>query len=161
MAAGTSLSLAPSRPGPEPALLALPWRRARRVGGLAVGDPPWERCSHRPGIAWQLCHSVSTRVFRGATGPLLSAAADSGCAAALSTFVVLLDRSVLSFRSERKENLTVPSRKRAPLVVLLTLLRRRFPDLDEPAQLISEGVVVVDGAPAASPRTRVPRVGSL
>jgi hypothetical protein len=75
--------------------------------------------------------------------------------------VVLLDRSVLSFRSERKENLTVPSRKRAPLVVLLTLLRRRFPDLDEPAQLISEGVVVVDGAPAASPRTRVPRVGSL
>jgi 23S rRNA (cytidine1920-2'-O)/16S rRNA (cytidine1409-2'-O)-methyltransferase len=69
--------------------------------------------------------------------------------------VVLLDRSVLSFRSERKENLTVPSRKRAPLVVLLTLLRRRFPDLDEPAQLISEGVVVVDGAPAASPRTRV------
>jgi 23S rRNA (cytidine1920-2'-O)/16S rRNA (cytidine1409-2'-O)-methyltransferase len=49
----------------------------------------------------------------------------------------------------------VPSHKRAPLVALLTLLRRRFPDLGEPAQLISEGVVVVNGAPATNPRTRV------
>ena len=49
----------------------------------------------------------------------------------------------------------MPSHKRAPLVALLTLVRRRFPDLDEPARLIGEGVVVDDGAPAANPRTRV------
>jgi 23S rRNA (cytidine1920-2'-O)/16S rRNA (cytidine1409-2'-O)-methyltransferase len=49
----------------------------------------------------------------------------------------------------------VPSHKRAPLVALLTLLQRRFPDLDEPARLISEGMVVVNGVPAANPRTRV------
>jgi 23S rRNA (cytidine1920-2'-O)/16S rRNA (cytidine1409-2'-O)-methyltransferase len=41
------------------------------------------------------------------------------------------------------------------LVALLTLVRRRFPDLDEPARLISEGVVLVNGAPAANPGTRV------
>jgi hypothetical protein len=41
------------------------------------------------------------------------------------------------------------------LVALLTLLQRRFPDLDEPARLISEGMVVVNGVPAANPRTRV------
>jgi 23S rRNA (cytidine1920-2'-O)/16S rRNA (cytidine1409-2'-O)-methyltransferase len=49
----------------------------------------------------------------------------------------------------------VPSPKRAPLVALLTLLRRRFPDLDEPARLISQGAVVVNGAPMANPRARV------
>lgn len=49
----------------------------------------------------------------------------------------------------------MPSHKRAPLVALITLLQRRFPDLDEPARLISEGVVIVNGAPAANPRTRV------
>jgi len=49
----------------------------------------------------------------------------------------------------------MPSHKRAPFVSLLTLLRRRFPDLDEPARLIGEGVVLVDGVPAANPRTLV------
>ena len=47
------------------------------------------------------------------------------------------------------------SHKRAPLVALLTLVRRRFPDLAEPARQISEGVVVVNGAPSTNPRTRV------
>jgi 23S rRNA (cytidine1920-2'-O)/16S rRNA (cytidine1409-2'-O)-methyltransferase len=49
----------------------------------------------------------------------------------------------------------VPPRKRARFVALLTLLQRRFPDLDEPARLIGEGVVVVDGAASTNPRTRV------
>ena len=43
----------------------------------------------------------------------------------------------------------------APFVALLALLKRRFPDLDDPARLIMEGAVVVDGLPAASNRTRV------
>jgi 23S rRNA (cytidine1920-2'-O)/16S rRNA (cytidine1409-2'-O)-methyltransferase len=45
--------------------------------------------------------------------------------------------------------------RRAPLVALLTLLQRRFPGLDDPAELIKEGTVLVDGVPAQSPRTRV------
>jgi len=45
--------------------------------------------------------------------------------------------------------------RRAPVVALLTLLQRRFPGLDDPARLIKEGAVLVDGVPAASPRTRV------
>jgi 23S rRNA (cytidine1920-2'-O)/16S rRNA (cytidine1409-2'-O)-methyltransferase len=49
----------------------------------------------------------------------------------------------------------VPSHKRAPFVALLTLAQRRFPDLDEPARLIGEGMVVVDGVPSTNPRTRV------
>jgi 23S rRNA (cytidine1920-2'-O)/16S rRNA (cytidine1409-2'-O)-methyltransferase len=49
----------------------------------------------------------------------------------------------------------VPSHKRAPLVALLTLLRRRFPDLDDPDRLIGEGVILVDGAPATNLRTLV------
>jgi len=40
-------------------------------------------------------------------------------------------------------------------VTLLTFLQRRFPDLDNPVQLIKEGAVLVDGVPAASTRTRV------
>jgi 23S rRNA (cytidine1920-2'-O)/16S rRNA (cytidine1409-2'-O)-methyltransferase len=60
-----------------------------------------------------------------------------------------------SLRSERKENPTVPPRKRARFVALLTLLQRRFPGLDEPARLIGEGAVVVDGAAPTNPRTRV------
>jgi 23S rRNA (cytidine1920-2'-O)/16S rRNA (cytidine1409-2'-O)-methyltransferase len=49
----------------------------------------------------------------------------------------------------------VPPRKRARFVALPTLVRQRFPDLGEPARLIGEGLVVVDGAPATNPRTRV------
>lgn len=45
--------------------------------------------------------------------------------------------------------------RKAPLVSLLTLLQRRFPDLVDPAVLIKEGGVLVDGLPAASARTRV------
>jgi len=49
----------------------------------------------------------------------------------------------------------VPSVRRAPFVALLTLLQRRFPGLDDPAQLIKEGAVLVNGLPADNPRTRV------
>jgi 23S rRNA (cytidine1920-2'-O)/16S rRNA (cytidine1409-2'-O)-methyltransferase len=49
----------------------------------------------------------------------------------------------------------VPTHKRAPLVALLTLLQRNFPDLDNPAQLLDEGLVLVNGAPSTNPRTRV------
>jgi 23S rRNA (cytidine1920-2'-O)/16S rRNA (cytidine1409-2'-O)-methyltransferase len=49
----------------------------------------------------------------------------------------------------------VPSSRRAPIVALLTLLQRRFPGLDDPDRLITEGAVLIDGVPAASPRTRV------
>jgi 23S rRNA (cytidine1920-2'-O)/16S rRNA (cytidine1409-2'-O)-methyltransferase len=45
--------------------------------------------------------------------------------------------------------------RRAPFTTLITLLKRRFPDLDDPARLIKEGAVLVNGVPAASPRTRV------
>jgi 23S rRNA (cytidine1920-2'-O)/16S rRNA (cytidine1409-2'-O)-methyltransferase len=45
--------------------------------------------------------------------------------------------------------------RRNPTVPLLTLLNRRFPGLDDPALLIKQGAVLVDGVPAASPRTRV------
>ena len=44
---------------------------------------------------------------------------------------------------------------RTPFVALLTLLQRRFPGLNDPARLIKEGKVLVNGLPAASPRTRV------
>jgi 23S rRNA (cytidine1920-2'-O)/16S rRNA (cytidine1409-2'-O)-methyltransferase len=49
----------------------------------------------------------------------------------------------------------VPSHKHAPFVALVTLVQRRFPDHGEPAQLIGEGVVLVNGAPSTNPRTRV------
>jgi predicted rRNA methylase YqxC with S4 and FtsJ domains len=49
----------------------------------------------------------------------------------------------------------VPSPRRAPFVALLTLLQRRFPGLDDPAQLIKEGAVLVNGLPVGNPRTRV------
>jgi len=45
--------------------------------------------------------------------------------------------------------------RRAPLVALLTVLQRRFPGLDDPARLIKDGAVLVNGVPAESPRTRV------
>ena len=49
----------------------------------------------------------------------------------------------------------MPAARHAPVVALLTLLQRRFPGLDDPARLIKEGAVLVNGVPAASPRTRV------
>ena len=49
----------------------------------------------------------------------------------------------------------MPSGRRAPFVALLTLLQRRFPGLDDPAQLIKEGAVLVNGLPAANLRARV------
>lgn len=49
----------------------------------------------------------------------------------------------------------MPVARRAPLVALITLLQRRSPGLDDPARLIKEGAVLVDGVPATSPRTRV------
>ena len=45
--------------------------------------------------------------------------------------------------------------RRNPTVPLLILLNRRFPGLDDAAVLIKEGAVLVNGVPAASPRTRV------
>jgi 23S rRNA (cytidine1920-2'-O)/16S rRNA (cytidine1409-2'-O)-methyltransferase len=45
--------------------------------------------------------------------------------------------------------------RRVPTVPLLTLLNRRFPGLDDPVVLIKEGAILVNGVPAASPRTRV------
>lgn len=45
--------------------------------------------------------------------------------------------------------------RHAPYLTLLALLQRRFPDLDNPAQLIKQSVVLVDGMPATSTRTRV------
>ena len=48
----------------------------------------------------------------------------------------------------------MPAAGRAPFAALVTLLQRRFPDLDDPAQLIKEGAVLVNGVPAASTRTR-------
>lgn len=45
--------------------------------------------------------------------------------------------------------------RKAPLVPLLTLLMRRFPDLTVPAAAIKHGAVLIDGVPAASPQTRV------
>jgi len=49
----------------------------------------------------------------------------------------------------------VPAARHVPFVTLLTVLERRFPSLDDPARLIKEGAVLVNGLPAASPRTRV------
>jgi hypothetical protein len=45
--------------------------------------------------------------------------------------------------------------RQAPLIPLPTLLQRRFPDLADPARLIADGAVLVNGVPAASMRTRV------
>ena len=49
----------------------------------------------------------------------------------------------------------MPAARRAPVVALLTLLQRCFPGLDDPARLIKEGAVLVNGLPAESSRTRV------
>lgn len=49
----------------------------------------------------------------------------------------------------------MPVSRHVPFVPLMTLLQRRYPGLDDPAVLIKEGAVLVNGVPAASPRTRV------
>jgi len=49
----------------------------------------------------------------------------------------------------------MPAARRAPVVALIALLQRRFPGLDDPARLIKEGAVLVNGVPAESSRTRV------
>jgi len=49
----------------------------------------------------------------------------------------------------------MPATRRAPVVPLITLLQRRFPGLGDTARLVAEGAVLVNGVPAASPRTRV------
>jgi 23S rRNA (cytidine1920-2'-O)/16S rRNA (cytidine1409-2'-O)-methyltransferase len=49
----------------------------------------------------------------------------------------------------------VPATRRVLLVPLLTVLHRRFPGLDDPAGLIADGSVLVDGLPATTPRARV------
>jgi 23S rRNA (cytidine1920-2'-O)/16S rRNA (cytidine1409-2'-O)-methyltransferase len=45
--------------------------------------------------------------------------------------------------------------QRAPFVALTTLLRRRYPGIDDPAVLVRSGLVLVDGAPAFNPRAQV------
>jgi len=47
----------------------------------------------------------------------------------------------------------MPAARRASVVALLTLLQRRFAGLDDPARLIKEGAVLVNGVPAASRST--------
>jgi 23S rRNA (cytidine1920-2'-O)/16S rRNA (cytidine1409-2'-O)-methyltransferase len=49
----------------------------------------------------------------------------------------------------------VSTPRRVSFVALVTLLQRRFPGLDDPARLIKEGAVLVNGLPAANLRTRV------
>lgn len=43
----------------------------------------------------------------------------------------------------------------APFVTLTALLRRRFPGLVDPDDVVCHGLVLVDGAPASNPRGRV------
>jgi len=47
------------------------------------------------------------------------------------------------------------SPKRAPFVMLNSLLRRRFPQVDNPAWLVARGAIFVNGAPVTSPHARV------
>jgi 23S rRNA (cytidine1920-2'-O)/16S rRNA (cytidine1409-2'-O)-methyltransferase len=49
----------------------------------------------------------------------------------------------------------VSKHQRAPFVALTTLLRRRFPDLDDPDDLVRRGLVLVNEAPTWNPRARV------
>lgn len=45
----------------------------------------------------------------------------------------------------------MPDKKRARFVGLSSLVRRRFPDLDDPETLVLKGLVLVDGAPLSNP----------
>jgi 23S rRNA (cytidine1920-2'-O)/16S rRNA (cytidine1409-2'-O)-methyltransferase len=47
------------------------------------------------------------------------------------------------------------AKQRARFVALSALLRLRFPDVEEPGDLIARGHVLVDGAPASSPKAFV------
>jgi 23S rRNA (cytidine1920-2'-O)/16S rRNA (cytidine1409-2'-O)-methyltransferase len=49
----------------------------------------------------------------------------------------------------------MPDGRRAPFVTLLTLLERRFPGLENPADLVRSGMVLVNGLPSTNPRTRL------
>ncbi len=49
----------------------------------------------------------------------------------------------------------MPPKKRASFVALSTLLRRRFPDLADPAEAITDGRVLVDGARITNTAARV------
>ncbi len=49
----------------------------------------------------------------------------------------------------------MPSGRRAPFVTLLNLLQRRFPGLEDPADLIRAGLVLVNGVPSTNPLTRL------
>jgi 23S rRNA (cytidine1920-2'-O)/16S rRNA (cytidine1409-2'-O)-methyltransferase len=49
----------------------------------------------------------------------------------------------------------VPPKQRARFVALSSLVGRRFPDLDEPEELIVRGHVLVDGAPVSNPKAFV------
>lgn len=46
-------------------------------------------------------------------------------------------------------------KKYAPFVALISLLRRRFPDVDHPEELVLAGQVLVDGAPMSNPKASV------
>jgi 23S rRNA (cytidine1920-2'-O)/16S rRNA (cytidine1409-2'-O)-methyltransferase len=59
----------------------------------------------------------------------------------------------VSSRASAGANLT--RRRRSSFVALSSLLRQRFPDIDDPAELISQGEVLVDGAPLFNPRAFV------
>jgi 23S rRNA (cytidine1920-2'-O)/16S rRNA (cytidine1409-2'-O)-methyltransferase len=49
----------------------------------------------------------------------------------------------------------VSPKQRARFVALISLLRRRYPDVADPAALVRHGRVLVDGAPAFNPRAQV------
>ncbi len=51
--------------------------------------------------------------------------------------------------------------RRTPFVALITLLRRRFPDLGDPEQMVRRGLVLVNDAPVWNPRGRVRADASL
>ena len=53
------------------------------------------------------------------------------------------------------------SKKRASFAALPTLLQRRFPDLVDPSEAITNGRVLVDGAPITNPASRVRTDASL
>jgi 23S rRNA (cytidine1920-2'-O)/16S rRNA (cytidine1409-2'-O)-methyltransferase len=45
--------------------------------------------------------------------------------------------------------------RRTPFVALITLLRRRFPDVGDPEQMVRRGLILVNDAPVWNPRARV------
>jgi hypothetical protein len=55
----------------------------------------------------------------------------------------------------------VSKKQRVPFIALTTLLRRRFPDVDDPDDLIHRGLVVVNGASVSNSRAHVPANASI